>query len=120
MSVFVYVDDEEMLGRVFNRVIRSLNVTVKTFTDPAAALEFIEANEVTVVICDYLMPKLDGLQVLARITRDVPFILVSGDIISDVTAANPRITRVLAKPFRPEELLAVLRPYATPPAPTAP
>lgn len=118
MSLFVYIDDEEMLGRVFARVIKGLGVPVKTFTDPVEAVAFIEANEVSLVICDYLMPKLDGLEVLERITRDVPFILVSGDLVgSQVTAANPRITRVLAKPFRPEDLLGVLRLYVPSPSP---
>lgn len=111
MSSFVYIDDEEMLCRVFGRVIRSLGVPVKTFTDPHAALEYIDAHDVLAVICDYRMPKIHGLDVLARIKRDVPFILVSGDLVGeDVIAAHPRLTKVLAKPFKPEELVAVLRP----------
>ncbi len=110
MSVFVYIDDEEMLCRVFGRVIRSLGVPVKTFTDPHLALEYIGHNDVLAVICDYRMPRLHGLDVLARIERDVPFILVSGDLVGDVIAAHPRLTKVLAKPFKPEELIEVLRP----------
>jgi len=106
----VYIDDEPMLCRAFTAVLGSANIPVETFTDAAAALAHIDANEVSAVFCDYRMPAMTGLDVLARVRRDVPFFLVSGD--SDVVASvasNARVSGVLSKPYRPGDLLAIVQ-----------
>ena len=108
----LYIDDEAMLCRVFQRILDGCGAPVVTFTDPELALAYARANKVAAIVCDYRMPTLSGLELLERLEIDVPFVLISGDIaIAPLVQSNPRVTAVLAKPFQPEELLALLRPY---------
>jgi len=106
----VYIDDEPMLCRAFTAVLSSENIPVETFTDATAALAHIDANDVAAVFCDYRMPTMTGLDVLERMRRNVPFVLVSGDtdIVASV-ASNRRVSGVLSKPYRPDELLALIQ-----------
>ena len=106
----VYIDDEPMLCRAFRAVLGSVNIPVETFTDAAAALAHIEANDVAAVFCDYRMPAMTGLDVLERVRRDVPFFLVSGDtdVVASV-ATKAGVSGVLSKPYRPAELLAMVQ-----------
>lgn len=108
----VYIDDEAVLCRATRMVFELLEppIAFETFADPALAIDFIRAHDVAIVICDYRMPKLSGLDVLARIDRQVPFYLLSGDLdVSRWADTNPRVTGVLAKPCRPERLIEVIR-----------
>lgn len=110
--VVVYVDDEPALCRVFRLILSKLpGCEVVTFTEPEAALAYINDNAVTLVVCDYRMPALNGLQVLERMHKEVPFFLVSGDLaVASIVGDNARVSGVLTKPLRPETLFEVLRP----------
>jgi len=105
----VYIDDEPSLCRVFEMVLGARGMKIVTFTDPAAAIVYLNANDVAVVFCDYRMPKMSGLAVLAQMTRPAPFYLVSGDLAADACKSNPGVTGLLAKPFRAEELIALVK-----------
>jgi len=106
----VYIDDEPMLCRVFQRILADRGARAVTFTDPEAALEYLRDHAAAAVICDYRMPTITGLQVLDRIPAGVPFFLVSGDL-GITSRGNARVTGTLTKPFRPEELLDMIQPY---------
>jgi CheY-like chemotaxis protein len=109
VSIVLYVDDEPVLCRVFERVLRRTGADVRTFTDPEAALAFLDEHPVAAVVCDYRMPGMTGLEVLERVSEGVPFFLVSGDLgITERVADLPRVTGVFAKPFQPEALLSRL------------
>jgi chemosensory pili system protein ChpA (sensor histidine kinase/response regulator) len=65
------------------------------------------------VVTDYQMPKLSGVELLSRLqyqeqTRDIPALLLTarGFAISDHDKASGNIKRVIAKPFSPREVLA--------------
>lgn len=104
----VYIDDEPSLCRVFEMVLGSRNVPIATFTDAEAAIRYLEENGAAVVFCDYRMPKMTGIDVLSKLTRSMPFYMVSGDLDSGGCAEAPGVTGVLAKPFCAEELLEIV------------
>jgi two-component system, NtrC family, C4-dicarboxylate transport response regulator DctD len=112
----LYIDDEPILCRAFQRILETAGMPVNTFGDPELAITYAQANPIAAIVCDYRMPTCNGLEVLERIERDIPFFLVSGDIsIAQLVEHNPRVTQVLAKPFQPEVLLKLLR-QCLPPA----
>lgn len=111
----VYVDDEPMLCRAFQRVFEEADRPVVTFTDPDTALAYLRDHPVSVIVCDYRMPTMTGLQLLERFTGDAPFFLMSGDLeVASLVKHLPRVTGLLAKPFKPEQLLEFVLPISAP------
>lgn len=108
----IVIDDEPMICRVSSLSLRRLGREIVTFTDPQQALEWIAAapESPCVVVCDYRMPRLTGLEVLERLPPSVPFVLMSGDLF-DVDSDDSRVAAFLAKPLQPEELLAAVAPF---------
>ena len=88
------------------------------FTNLTTALDGIEAwrkfeqgEQFDLVICDCIMPGMDGLEVLKNI-RDsraaIPFILVTVRDSEDAIkrAVDRGVTAFLSKPFMPDQLVA--------------
>jgi CheY-like chemotaxis protein len=107
----VFVDDEPLLCRALTLTLKRLGRSVLTFTDPREAVAHLATSErPAVVICDYRMPELTGLEVLARMPPGIPFILISGDLAVGESEQLSRVTAFLAKPFKPDQLLAAVEP----------
>jgi CheY-like chemotaxis protein len=112
----LYVDDEPSLVSIGRRQLEALGYEVQTFGDPAGALAAIRAEpgRFQVVVTDYLMPRMNGLQ-FARALQEtqpgLPVILLSG-FVGDFTPEELRqggVVRVLQKPVAYDGLATALR-----------
>lgn len=112
----VIVDDEDMVVTSLSSFL-SLETTydVKTFTSVNEALQFIQKNEIDLVMSDYLMPEMDGITFLSKV-RDlypqVPRIILTGyaDKENAIKAINDvGLFQYLEKPWDNDEILLVLR-----------
>lgn len=78
----LYIDDEESLlelAKIF--LERSNEISLTTTGDALEGLSMIREGEFDVVVSDYSMPVMDGLQILKEIRgsgSDLPFILFTG------------------------------------------
>lgn len=71
-SVMV-VDDEEMVTRTLAAYLElETDYTVFTYQSPIEALEALKKRPVDMVISDFLMPEMDGLQFLAEVKKMYP------------------------------------------------
>jgi DNA-binding response OmpR family regulator len=74
------VDDEEAIRFTFTQALEADGYTVESTGDPVRGLERIRADGADLIILDICMPKMDGLEFLARareLDRNVPIILCS-------------------------------------------
>ena len=110
------IDDDVQLGRVFERVLgRDHDVVVEH--DPRSGLARLMAGEwFDLVFCDVMMPGLDGVALFNEVRATLPelaqrIVFVTGGAVGDAAQAFVASTRnvVLAKPFGPAELRAVVR-----------
>jgi DNA-binding NtrC family response regulator len=112
----VIVDDEEMVLTSIASFLRlETSYEVSTFTRASAALEHVEHNDVDLVISDFLMPEMDGLQFLRRV-RDlrpqVPRVILTGyaDKENAIKAINEvGLFQYIEKPWNNDELRLVIR-----------
>ncbi|MBL7134207.1 MAG: response regulator [Phycisphaerae bacterium] len=109
----VIADDEAHILRVMSMKLTNAGYEVITAVDGEEALELCENEKPDLLITDYQMPLVSGLELCRRLrsneqTKDIPAIMLTArgfDIeAADMVAAG--ITAVLAKPFSPREVLA--------------
>ncbi|SPF52374.1 Response regulator receiver protein [Candidatus Desulfosporosinus infrequens] len=108
------VDDDFNILQAYTRALRS-NFKVSTATNGADGLQILkEEGPFAVVVTDYRMPKMDGIQFLAHtkgLTPDTIRIMLSGqaDMEVSIQAVNEgNIFRFLNKPCPTEQLIKVL------------
>jgi PAS domain S-box-containing protein len=115
------VDDDAMVAAVTQRVLEryGYRVTVQTSGVEALALLQGDPGQFDLVLTDYTMPQLTGLD-LARAARqlrpDLPILLTSG--LGEVPSLDERqahgIREVLMKPVNPRDLGSAIRRALTP------
>ncbi len=110
------VDDEDMVItsiRAFLQLETEYRVT--GITVPAEAVKFLETNPVEVVVSDYLMPKMTGLQFLAKakeLQPEAARVLLTGhaDKQSAIQAINDvGLFQYVEKPWDNQQLLLVIQ-----------
>ena len=107
------VDDQASQRTMLRHLVEDISPEIKVtdFPDPVQALLFSQKEPPDLVILDYRMPKMDGLEFARRFRRplsqrDVPIILVTvvGDEPIRQAALEAGVIDFLVKPVRPREL----------------
>lgn len=109
------VDDEPSMLKLIETVLHTQGWTVKAVSAAEDALELVSraSTPPSVIICDVLMPKVDGLELVRRITAKIPglaVIFISGHL-SDVSwwPTDLREHRFLPKPFENTHLVKAVK-----------
>jgi len=115
-ATLVIVDDEQMvLSSLQSFLELETEYNLQSFTSPSAALDYSLAGPVDVVVSDFLMPGMNGIELLSRIREKhphAPRILLTGyaDKESAIKAINDiGLFQYIEKPWDNTNLLIVLR-----------
>ncbi|MGF7177125.1 response regulator [Azospirillum doebereinerae] len=106
------VDDEEGPRKLVASVLRDLGIgRIDTAADGQEALERLTAAgaEYDLIICDWMMPRLNGLDLLKRVREvrtDLPFLMVTALATLEAVkrALAHQVSGYIAKPFTPDQL----------------
>jgi DNA-binding NtrC family response regulator len=116
VATILIVDDEEMVITSIRAFLQlETEYRVKGLTSPDEASKYLETNPVDVVVSDYLMPKMTGLQLLARakvLQPEAARVLLTGhaDKQSAIQAINEvGLFQYLEKPWDNAQLLLVIQ-----------
>jgi two-component system response regulator ResD len=106
------VDDEKGVRDIMAGLLSDLGYDVAVAADGAEALILLQGVNFGLVLTDLNMPGMDGLNLAGRIKEDssTPVVLITG---SDRRSVEERlkdsaVDSVLFKPFRVEDLVAVV------------
>lgn len=114
-SVLV-VEDDPQNARLVERLLAHDGFEVEVVADGAAALDIIEACPPDVVLLDWMLPRVTGIEVCARLkgdprTRLIPIVMLTGMGAREHRLAGIRAGAddFVTKPFDAEELRARMR-----------
>jgi response regulator RpfG family c-di-GMP phosphodiesterase len=99
------IDDEKTNLMIVEGMCKELGISVDSFQDPVEAVAYASDNEPDLVIVDYLMPGMDGIEVIQYIRNsypEVPIVMittVSGDKKLKLNALELGATEFLNKPL---------------------
>ena len=110
-------DDEPHITLAVKMKLSKAGFEVKTTSDGQQALEAIQAQAPELLITDYQMPRMDGLELCRRLrsepaTSELPIILLTAkgfELDEEQIMDELKITKVLVKPFSPRELLQTVQ-----------
>jgi response regulator RpfG family c-di-GMP phosphodiesterase len=115
-TTVMIVDDEEMVVTSIRSFLElETSHRVLTFTSPSDALEVLAAENVHVIVADYMMPGMDGVTFLTAARECRPQasrILLTGyaDRHNAIRAINEAgLYHYLQKPWENEELKLIIR-----------
>lgn len=113
--VILIVEDEESLISFIADELRYENYEVLIAEDGQKALELFDTNEekISLLLLDWMLPKVDGLTVARKIRRrsQVPILMMTAkdQVVDKVSGLDAGVDDYLTKPFDIEELLARIR-----------
>ena len=114
MTTILVADDDPKLLKMVRRTLVYEGFKVVTAIDGREALTQIQHEMPDLLILDWMMPEVDGIEVVSRLRAaedEIPVLLLTArDAIEDrVEGLDSGADDYLVKPFAPAELLARLR-----------
>ena len=124
MPAVLVIEDEAPIRRNLARMLTAEGYRVLTAPDGVDGIVIAREQLPQLILCDILMPRMDGYEVLSALRSDagtaaIPFVFLTASADKDdrsrglASGARDYIT----KPFKLTELLAVVRKYAGDAAP---
>ena len=113
MATVLLVEDDRELGRLIVRELEAAGYRVRHALDGPAALRSFDEERPDVVILDWMLPGLDGLEVLRRLRQSsaVPVLMLTAraEEVDRVVGLEVGADDYLTKPFGTRELVARVR-----------
>ncbi len=108
------VDDDPVQCRVLEKLLTDHGYSARSTMDSATALELLARNHYDVLVLDYLMPEMNGVEVFRRARNVQPHVagvFLTAHTTIDVVfpAIDAGVERVLPKPIDTRELLPVIQ-----------
>ena len=114
MATILIIDDERAIRKTLNEILGFEGYKIEEAADGEEGLKKFQSSTFDAVLCDIKMPKLDGIEFLAKasaINPDVPIIMISGhgNIETAVEAVKKGAFDFISKPPDLNRLLITIR-----------
>ena len=111
MATILVIDDDDALYAMVKDVLEQEGYQVRIVHTALAALRQLDETPPDLILCGYVLPHLNGLEVCATLRespayRTIPYILMSTMPIQAPSGVS--LPPVLRKPFNSDELLTIV------------
>ncbi len=108
--VALVVDDFSTMRRIVRKILKDLRFKeVFEAENGAEALRLLESTKVDLIVSDWNMPTMTGLELLKRVRADerlkgLPFMMVTAEAQKEniIEAIQAKVSNYVVKPFSPE------------------
>ncbi|MEW6426829.1 MAG: response regulator [Thermodesulfobacteriota bacterium] len=106
------VDDFATMRRIVKNILTQLGFkNIIEADDGTTALKVLQESKIDLIISDWNMPKMTGLELLKRVRAEaawtkIPFIMVTAEAQQDniILAVKARVSQYIVKPFTADTL----------------
>ncbi|MBX6423598.1 chemotaxis response regulator CheY [Thermosulfurimonas sp. F29] len=106
------VDDFATMRKIIKNILSQLGFkNIIEADDGTTAWEILQKEPVDLIISDWNMPKMSGLELLKKVRadeklKDTPFLMVTAEAQKEniIEAAKYKVSQYIVKPFTPETL----------------
>ena len=106
------VDDFATMRRIIKNVLKQIGFSkILEADDGTSALEVLKENQVDLIISDWNMPQMTGLDLLKAVrgeksTKNIPFLMVTAEAQKDnvIQAVQAGVSNYLVKPFTADSI----------------
>lgn len=109
----VLADDYEMTRWLLKQTLNSFDIQIEMLnaSDGQTALNFFDGRKIDLLITDYNMPRMNGLQLIKNVLdqpfySDIPTILLTGNksAASEIKDKLPENSTLMLKPYKLPDL----------------
>jgi PleD family two-component response regulator len=108
----VSVDDSKTIIALIKKYLTELDIEVKTFLDPFEAIEYIKNNKIDFLFTDYVMPQMNGIELLNKLKpyfNGLTIMITSiGENDIKLKALEAGVTEFVNKPIMKAEFIATI------------
>jgi len=110
MHKILIIDDDQELTDLLVEFLTDFKYETIVYHCPLEGLKYLKKNSVDLILLDFMLPEMDGFQVLRQIREslEVPVMMLTakGDVADKVVGLELGADDYLPKPFEPRELVA--------------
>jgi len=112
MNRILVVDDDALILQALSRILQAEGYEVICHLDP---LKAVQERDFTVVISDFMMPQMNGVELLSQLRKNVPaavrvLLTAAGDFKVASDAINRgEVYRILSKPWSMADLTSCVK-----------
>ncbi len=114
------VDDDALIRRLATLILRTAGYSVIEAVNGQDALNKLNATEVEMVITDFRMPQMDGMEFVKQLRarpayRLVPVVMMTSEFhgYKKTEGEQAGVTDWILKPFLPQQLIHTVKRFAT-------
>lgn len=113
MKKILFVDDDENILLVLKYMLKNYNFNLDICNDSNEALQLALKEDFDLIITDYMMPNLNGIELIKIIkkSKNNPlFVLISGALTDEIVeeARIVGIDNIMQKPFDIAKIITLL------------
>lgn len=109
-NLILYIDDEQTnLDLFYLSFSRHFNII--TCISPFDALDIVKKQPIRIVFSDFKMPLKNGMQLIQEIKQicpEMPCMILSGYVESEVVIDNSLLYKYIMKPWRKQEIIDII------------
>ncbi len=106
------VDDFSTMRRILKNILKQIGFTnIFEADDGSTAWDELQKNSFDLIICDWNMPKMTGIELLRKVRadatfKDIPFLMVTAEAQKQnvIEAVQAGVSNYVVKPFTAESI----------------